>query len=157
MTQSPDYEQALKAAADLADSSDDALFQELGLRIRDADNPGGKQRQQAFQAPFGQVAHDMLSTADLRRVGERWWRNLEPELMNLVCDPKNPEIGQIASGKTIPQIAASLATAAVVSTLGPPAWVIVATTILANKIAETGLQAVCQTWKESIDAKGAKP
>ena len=160
MSDRPNYDRALEAARDLEDSSDEALLEELGLRIRDMDNPGGSERARQYQADFTQRAKEMLSVKDLKKVGERWWRNLEPELMKMVCDPKNDEVGKITGGKTVPQIAASLATAAVVSTLGPPAWVIVATTILANKIAEAGVQAVCQTWKESLDAKaksGATP
>lgn len=50
-------------------------------------------------------------------------------------------VGQCSPGKTIPQIAASLAAAGLVSTLAPPAWVIVATSILAAKIFESGLDA----------------
>jgi hypothetical protein len=153
MTRTLDYEQALKAAQGLAERSDEALFEELGLRIRDKENLGGEERSQQYEAPYSQKADDMLSLGDLRKVGERWWQNLEPELMKLVCDPKNEDTGKITSGKTIPQVAASLATAAVVSTLGPPAWVIVATTILATKIAESGVSALCQTWRESLEAE----
>jgi len=153
MSETANYGRAVEAARDLADLSDEALLEELGLRIRDLENPGGPDRAGQYQATFSQRGEEMLSINDLKKVGERWWRNLEPELMKMVCDPKNDEMGKISGGKTVPQIAASLATAAVVATLGPPAWVIVATTILANKIAETGAQAVCQTWKESLDAK----
>ena len=76
----------------------------------------------------------------------------EPELMKLVCDPNNAEMSQITSGKTIPQAAAALATAAIVSALAPPAWIVVATSILAAKIAQTGLEAVCEVWRESLEA-----
>ena len=72
--------------------------------------------------------------------------------MNLVCT-NNAEMKQITSGKTIPQIAASLSTAGLVSMLAPPAWVIVATSILAAKIFESGLDAMCEVWHESVDAK----
>lgn len=121
MSDAANYDRALEAARDLADSSDEALLEELGLRIRDMDNPGGAERARQYQADFSQRAQEMLSVQDLKKVGERWWRNLEPALMKMVCDPKSEEMGKITGGKTVPQIAASLATAAVVSTLGPPA------------------------------------
>ena len=61
---------------------------------------------------------------------------LEPELLRMVCT-RSEEMGKVTGGKTIPQIAASLATAGAVAALAPPAWIIVATSILAAKIAET--------------------
>ena len=88
---------------------------------------------------------------DIKKVGKLWWKKLEPELMNIICDPKNDDLGKITSGKSIPQIAASLATAGIVAAFAPPAWIIVATTILATKVTETGLDALCETWKASLD------
>jgi len=152
-----DYDRAVQAATDLAEVSDEGLLEELGLRIRDMENLGGYARAQEFQAGYSQVAEDMLSIKDLKVIGQRLCRNLEPELMTLVCDAKSEDLKKITSGGTIPQIAASLATAGVVATLGPPAWVIVATTIIAHKIAQSGLKAVCQTWQESLDARTEKP
>jgi hypothetical protein len=146
------YQDALREAEKLAKRSDDDLFEQLGLRIQDVQNTGGYSRSMNYSADFAQIADDMLSTEDLKRVGRRWWKNLEPQLMNLVCT-NNAEMKQITSGKTIPQIAASLATAGLVSTLAPPAWVIVATSILAAKIFESGLDAMCEVWRESLNAK----
>ena len=138
------YEEALREAEKLAARSDDDLFEQLGLRIQDMQNPGGYARSMVYSAEFAQEAADMLSTEDLKKVGCRWWQKLEPQLMNLVCS-NNPEMKQITSGKTIPQVAASLATAGLVSALAPPAWVIVATSILASKIVESGLDAILFT------------
>lgn len=147
-----EYQEALREAEKLSARSDDDLFEQLGLRIQDMQNPGGYSRSMRYSAEFGQEAADMLSTEDLKKVGRRWWQKLEPQLMNLVCT-NNAEIKQITSGKTIPQIAASLATAGLVSTIAPPAWVIVASSILAAKIFESGLDAMCEVWHESLDAK----
>ena len=52
-----------------------------------------------YSAEFGQEASDMLSTKDLMEVGRRWWRKLEPQMMNLVCT-NNEDMKQITSGKT---------------------------------------------------------
>ena len=149
---STQYEEALRESEKLTVRSDDDLFEQLGLRIQDMQNAGGYSRSMRYSAEFGQEAEDMLSTEDLKKVGRRWWQKLEPQFMNLVCT-NNAEMKQITSGKTVPQIAASLATAGLVSVLAPPAWVIVATSILAAKIFESGLDALCETWHESLDAK----
>lgn len=149
------YEEALREAEKLAVRSDDDLFEQLGLRIQDIQNLGGYPRSLRYSAEFAQEAADMLSTEDLKKVGRRWWQKLEPQLMNLVCSD-NPDIKQITSGKSIPQVAASLATAGLISALAPPAWVIVATSILAAKIAESGLDAVCEVWHESFNAKATR-
>jgi hypothetical protein len=146
------YQEALREAEELATRSDEDLFEQLGLRIQDMQNAGGYSRSMYYSGEFAQEAGDMLSTGDLKKVGRRWWQKLEPQLMNLVCT-NNAEMKQITSGKTIPQVAASLATAGLVSALAPPAWVIVATSFLAVKICESGLDAMCEVWHESRDAK----
>lgn len=152
-----DYQNALRAAEKLAQLDDDALFEQLGIRVRDEANPGGEERKQQFDAEFTQDAKDMLSLQDVREVGRRWWGKLEPDLLRIVCTQDSAEMGKITGGKTIPQIAASLATAGAVALIGPPAWVIVATSILAAKITETGLDATCEVWRESIDARKTPP
>ena len=40
------------------------------------------------------------------------------------------------------------------SALAPPAWVIVATSILAAKISQSGLDLLCEVWQESPDTTG---
>lgn len=145
------YNKALEEAKILADYSDDALFEELGLRIQDMRNIGGYSRSQQFSAEFSQDAEDMLSMDDIKKIGRLWWKKLEPELMNIICENKNEDLGKITKGKTIPQIAASLATAGIVAAFAPPAWIIVAATILATKVTETGLAALCETWRASLD------
>ncbi len=144
------YDDALAAAEDLSEVSDEELFTQLGLRIEDMKNVGGYDRSQQYSADFEQDAEDMLSMDDLKKIGRRWWAKLEPQLMKLLCDGSNPEMAKITSGKTVPQIAASLATAAVVSALAPPAWIVVGTSIVAAKIADTGLESFCEVWRESL-------
>lgn len=144
------YEEALETAEMLTESSQDELYTELGLRIKDMQNIGGYERSQQFSADFEQDADDMLSVEDLKEIGRRWWKKLEPELMNLICEEKNEEAKTILSGKTIPEAAAALATVTLVSALAPPAWIIVATSILVTKVADTGLDAACEVWKESL-------
>lgn len=150
------YEDAVKVAQELVERSDEMLFEELGLRIKDMENIGGYERSQRYTADFAQDAEELLSMEDLKKVGQRWWSKIEKELMKLICDPQNEDMKKITGGKTIPQVAASLATAAIVSSLAPPAWIIVATSIAAAKIAETGLDSLCEVWRESLDADKPK-
>lgn len=145
------YEAALEAAATLEGLSEESLYEELGLRIQDMMNIGGYERSQYYEADFEQDAVDLLSVDDLREFGERWWAKLEPELMNIVCSDKNADLVTLTGGKTIPQVAAALATAAVISAFAPPAWIIVATSILAAKIVDTGVKALCEQWQESLN------
>ena len=149
------FTEAERAADGLAKLDDNALFEALGVRLEDVKNTGGWQRAQHYVGAFEQNSPDLLSMKDVREMGRRWWNNLEPELMKLICDTKNEDMKKIMSGKSIPQIAAGLATAGVVSAFGPPAWIIVATTLIATKVAETGLDAVCSVWREDRDRRNS--
>jgi hypothetical protein len=150
------YQEAERAAERLSELDDETMFETLGIRIEDVKNKGGWQRVQMYDAAFEQNAPDLLSMKDVREIGHRWWRNLEPEIMKLICDTDNADMKKIASGKSIPQVAAGLATAAVVSALAPPAWIIVATTIIATKVAQSGLDAACSVWREDMDRRTRK-
>ena len=48
-------------AEKLSALDEDALFEQLGIRVKDEKNPGGVERQQQFDAAFTQDAADMLS------------------------------------------------------------------------------------------------
>lgn len=142
------YDAALHAAEALNEYDSDALLRELGKRIEDKTQPGGEERSQRFTADYVDASKTQ-SWEFLEEVGRRWYKNAEAELMKFLCAKDSPERSQLTSGKTIPQVAASLATAGLLAALAaPPGWVIVATTILAQKLAETGLNALCQTYYE---------
>ena len=146
------YEDALNEAQKLARMNEDALMEQLGLRIKDQELPGGEERSQSFSGDFAQNAEDMgLSAAALREFGQRFWKKLEPRIMEMVCDKDNEEMKKLTKGKSIPQVAASLATAAVVTAWAAPAWVIVIASILALKLTETGQETLCEMWKESLE------
>lgn len=147
------YEQALREAQKLGDLSEDSLYEQLGIRMQDIYNPGGYQRSHQYSGHFQQTAPDMLSIQDVKEFGRRWWKRLEPDLMNIVCNQQSDDQKKLLGGKTLPQIAASLATVGLVSTLAPPAWIIVAASILATKITQTGLDTMCQMWEESLKKK----
>lgn len=150
------YADALKESQELSEMSDDALFEKLGVRLQDIHNPGGYERSLRYAGEFQQRAADLFGMADVKEFGRRWWKNLEPQLMKIVCDPANEDRDKLLGSKDIPQLAASLATSALISALAPPAWIIVVATILATKIAKAGLDTMCEMWGESL-AKGNKP
>jgi len=142
-----DYTDALLEAEKLKDSKEEILYEQLGLRIFDITNPGGYERSKKYSAEFTQVAKEMGITDDLKTFGKRWWMKLEPQVMSLICDENNEDMKKITGDKTIPQIAALLAIS-VISSLAPPAWLIVFTTILAQKLAKSGLDTLCEMWRE---------
>jgi hypothetical protein len=149
------YQEALAAAEELGEfETEDEVFENLGLRIEDIKNVDGYERVQHYSAEFVQDAEDMLGVEDLKKIGKKWWKKLEPKLMALVCEPGNADLLKLTGGQNIPEMAAGLATAAVVSTLAPPAWLIVATSILATKILSAGLDVLCDAWKKSLEEGG---
>jgi hypothetical protein len=151
-----DYDAALAEASRLSELSDDALLEELGLRVEAKQLPGGEMLVASFDADFTVVATEMGAGGDLlRKIGRRWWENLEPQLMAMLCDPANPDTLKITGNRSIPQIAAGLAVAGLTSIVAPPAWLIVAATILAAKIADSGVKALCQTWAEASAGRAA--
>jgi hypothetical protein len=140
------HQQALEEADRLAQLNLESLFHELGLRVEDAKRPGGDQRQQHYSGEF-LAADAAMGTGVLAEIGRRWWANLEPQLMQLICDPNNNEMRELTGNRSIPALAAGLAVS-VLAVLAAPSVVIVVSSILALKIAEAGLKAVCDTWAE---------
>jgi len=91
-------------------------------------------------------------TALVKAIGEKWWLKLEPKLYNLLCDKSNPEHDDLmdALGKAPKELAILLAPALVASVAGAvPAVVVVIATIAAKKVAEAGLEAMCEIWAEA--------
>lgn len=143
-----DYIAAEKAAQRLSQRDEDSLMFELGRRIEDSKQPGGEQRKLEYEAAFVDTS-GTLGKEFLEEVGRRWYRNAETELMKFLCDKNNADRDRLMSGKSIPQVAASLATAGLLAVIAaPPAWVIVLTTIVAQKIASTSIDAWCQVYNE---------
>ena len=134
-------------ARSLSALTDDALYEELGLRAQDIFNVGGYQRSQSASANFQAAAPEMGLGAALKEFGERFWNKLEPQLIDLVCGADNEDRKKILQGQNIPDITAAIVTTGIVSALAPPAWVVVLAAILAKKIAQAGLDALCEQWK----------
>jgi hypothetical protein len=145
---SPDYAAAEKAAAKLMHKDESYLFQELGMRIEDSKIQGGETRKLQFEAPFVDTSQT-LGGGFLKDVGRQWYNDAETELMKFLCDKQNPDRDKLTSGRSIPQIAASIATAGLLTVVAaPPAWIIVAATLLAQKITSTGIDALCKVYAD---------
>ena len=148
-----DEQTALKEAERLAELSDEALFHELGVRHEDAKRAGGDERKESFSAEF-LAADATMSSSLLAQIGRNWWSDFEPQLMRWLCEQSNPDVQRITGGRSVPQLAAGLAVAGITALAVPPAWLIVATTLVATKISESGLRAVCKAWQ---DRRGQAP
>jgi hypothetical protein len=142
-------QEAVQETRELSARPEEALYEELGLRAQDIFNPGGYLRVQQVSANFQQDAKDMFGVADLKEFGQRFWRKLEPQLIDLVCGANNEERKKLLQGQNVPDIAAAIVTAGIISSLAPPAWVVVLAAILAKKIAQAGVEALCEQWKEA--------
>jgi hypothetical protein len=132
------YDELRHEAESLSGLSADALIEELGRRVNTDMGRTGQGR----AGTFG-------SEEVLKDIGHRWWKHLEPELMGLICDPTNKDMQQLTGNRSVPQLAAGLAAAAVAAAVSvPPTWLIVATTLLAMKVTDAGLQALCEAWSD---------
>jgi hypothetical protein len=141
-----EYAAALAAAQELEQYDDETLIRELGKRVEDAKLPGGEQRKLVFQADFVDTSATQ-GLEFLEDVGRTWRRNLEKELVEFLCPKNSAERDKLLSGKSIPEMAASLATAGLIAMYAtPPAWAIVVTTLAARKIVKAGIDAWCEVY-----------
>ncbi len=150
-----DYAAALAAAAELNQYDEDTLIRELGKRVEDAKLPGGEERKQAFQADFVDTSATQ-GWETLEEVGRAFRGNIESELMAFLCPKNNQEREKLLSGRTIPEVAASLATAGLIAVCAsPPAWAIVVATLVARKVTKAGIDAWCDVYyrKQKADVK----
>jgi hypothetical protein len=141
-----DYAAALAAAQQLNEYDNQTLTRELGLRIEDANLPGGDVRKQAFQADFVDTSPTQ-GWETIEEVGRKFLRNLEEQTMEFICPKDNAERDKLLSGRSIPEVAAALATTGLIAVFAtPPAWAIVVATVVARKIAKAGIDACCQVY-----------
>jgi hypothetical protein len=109
---------------------------------------------QQYDTVFSAQDTQMGVLDDLKEFGKRWWVALEPKLHELLCNKKNPEHDKLM--KALADGAKMLAVALAPSLVAPgvvPAVAVVVATIAAKKIYESGMEVVCQMWKESLDEK----
>ena len=95
-----------------------------------------------------------------RDLGRTWWAKFEPKLHDLLCNKKNADHDDLMQALVhgAKDLALLLAPTLVARLDALPAAAVVLATIAAKKIAESGLEAACQTWDEAIaDRQKAEP
>ncbi|HLK59682.1 MAG TPA: hypothetical protein VKU00_24185 [Chthonomonadaceae bacterium] len=146
----PRFQEALSTTERLIQESDDTLYEELALRMGDIYNPGGYARSQDFTAAYAEVASDMGLGDNMRRIGKRWWKNIEQEAWKIICKAKDPELKSLLNNQSLPEAAALLAVGALAA-LAPPAWVIIIAPLIVRKLVSTGMEAICAEWNSGAE------
>jgi hypothetical protein len=139
-------------------SGEEQLYTTLGINqmaVEKAKESGDAQvleKAQQYDARFAPEDTGMGALDVLKDVGQTWWVKFEPKIYDLVCNKKNPEHDKFldAVGGSAKQLAMLLAPSLLASMAGAvPAVVVVVATIAAKKIADSGLEAMCEVWAEA--------
>lgn len=145
------------AVENLWDDDVDGLMLTLAARVKAEEDGTAQDELQMWAPPEEAFATDEEAgpewTAMMKALGQKWWGKLEPKLYDLLCNEENEDRDEFVEalkegGK---MLAIALAPALVAQVAALPAVAIVIATIAAKKIAESGLEAVCALWKESIE------
>jgi len=104
---------------------------------------------------FAGTQTTMAATDFFRDLGRTWWARFEPQLHDLLCNKKNKNHDELMEALVhgAKDLALALAPTLVARLDALPAAAVVLATIAAKKIAESGLEAVCVKWSESLAAK----
>jgi hypothetical protein len=141
----------------LWDDDMDGLMLTLAARVEAKEKGAAQNELQMWDPPEEVFAVDAEAgpewTAMMKTLGQKWWSKLEPKLYDLLCNEENEDrdefIEALKEGGKM--LAIALAPALVAQVAALPAVAIVIATIAAKKIAESGLEAVCALWKESLE------
>jgi hypothetical protein len=166
-------EQAVKQAVDnLWEDDLDGLYMSLATRAQAAEKGEAQEELEKYDAdefelpPLDAEQEGGDITAVIKKLSEKWWEKFEPKIYDLLCNKKNPEHTKFLDslGGSAKELAMLLAPSLVASVAGAlPAVVVVVATIAAKKIAESGLEAMCEVWGEARaeaakeDKEEAKP
>ncbi len=139
----------------------DGLMLTLAARAQ-AEQAGGTQDElQMWAPPVEAFAADVEAgpewTAQMVSLGQKLWQEFEPEIHDLLCNEGNDKHRELIGAlmKSAKMLAVALAPALVTQVPAFPAVAIVLATVAAKKIAEMGLEAVCEMWAVST-AKEAR-
>lgn len=139
----------------LWDDDEDGLLLTLAAREKAAEEGTAEAELHQWHPPEEKFAIDEEAgpewTAMMKGLGEKMWIKLEPKLYELLCKPSKEHdefIDALKEGGKM--LAVALAPALVAQVALLPAVAIVIATIAAKKIADAGLEAVCEMWKESM-------
>jgi hypothetical protein len=139
----------------LWDDDEDGLMLTLAAREKAAEEGKAGAELKQWDPPEETFAIDEEAgpefTAMMKTFGEKMWVKLEPKLYEVLCKPGKEHdefLGALKEGGKM--LAVALAPALVAQLALLPAVAIVIATIAAKKIADAGLEAVCEMWKESM-------
>ena len=149
-------EMRVEAVDALWEDDMDGLMLTLAARVRAEEVDAAADELQMWDPPEAAFAADIEAgpewTAKMLAFGQEWWDKLEPQLYEVLCNKNNEQHDDLmeALQDGVKMLAAALAPALVAQVAALPAIAIVVATIAAKKIAETGLEAVCELWTESM-------
>jgi hypothetical protein len=83
--------------------------------------------------------------------GKRMWKKYEPQVYDMLCNPKNPKHGELmdALKEGTKNLAIMLVPALMAQLAALPAFVVVIATLVGKQIAKTGLEVACDMWAEA--------
>jgi hypothetical protein len=148
---------ALSAAVDALWEDDlDGLMLTLAARVQAGEAGQVRDELEMWDPPELAFAADREAgpewTAQMIAFGQEWWDKLEPQLYDVLCNKNNEQHDDLVAALQdgVRMLAATLAPALVAQVAALPAIAVVVATIAAKKIAETGLEAVCGLWADSM-------
>jgi hypothetical protein len=132
----------------------DPLYESLAIRAEAADKGVALDQLEDYnvrdrELPKIEQEGSIISTELVKEIGRRWWEKFEPKIYDLLCNKENPEHDKFvnALGGSAKELAILLAPSLLASLAGAvPAVVVVVATIAAKRIAESGLEAMCEVW-----------
>jgi hypothetical protein len=150
-----------EAVDKLWDDDVDGLMQRLGARAKAQEEGWAEEPLHDWDPPEDEFAADEEAgpewTAMIQSFGETWWEKLEPKIYDLLCKPGKEHDELIDSLKEgAKMLAVMLAPALVAQAAALPAIAIVIATIAAKKITDSGLEALCEKWSESLAEEAEK-
>lgn len=149
----------VKAVDALWEDDMDGLMLTLASRVQAEEKGEAQDELQDWNPPEEAFASDEEAgpdwTAMMKSFAEKWWAQLEPKLYDLLCNESNPDHDEFmkALGDGAKILAVALAPVLVAQFAALPAVAIVVATIAAKKIYDSGMEAACKIWKESMEAQ----
>jgi hypothetical protein len=154
--QMPQEDTRSQAVDALWEDDMDGLMLTLAARVKAEEEGLAQDELQMWDPPEEAFAIDEEAgpewTAMMKAFAQKWWDKLEPKLYDVLCkEGKEHDEFIDALTEGAKTLAIALAPVLVAQVAALPAVAMVIATIAAKKIADAGLEAVCETWKESME------
>jgi hypothetical protein len=142
----------------VADNMDDEqyeleqVFDELGRREAALAQGLTEQAANPDVAPAPPPDETLMGIGDtFADFGKRMWKKYEPQIYDMLCNPKNPKHGELmdALKEGTKNLAIMLVPALMAQLAALPAFVVVIATLAGKQIAKTGLEVACDMWAEA--------